>query len=134
MILWSIDLVSLALKLCDSRHQLGDGGGDVGQLDDHPLGGLGELPKPGQVVRLPLLGRQAVGEGGQDPENLSGNLDFQAKFKIRSEPAGDRDVPLLEADPHGCGEPLEHRKEGVGGQHRRLVSHCVDDLGHSPTL
>ena len=46
----------------NSLEQLGDGGGDVGQLDDVTLGSLGELAQGAQLIRDPLLGSQSVAE------------------------------------------------------------------------
>ena len=54
------------LQLGDALQQLGDGGGDVGQLDDVALGGLGELAQRRQLVGDPLLGLQSVGEVGDE--------------------------------------------------------------------
>ena len=56
------DVVALGLKLSDALQQLGDGGRDVGQLDDVSLGGLGQLAQGGQLVRDPLLGAESLGE------------------------------------------------------------------------
>ena len=70
------DVVALGLELGDALEELGDGGGDVGQLDDVALGGLGQLSQGGQLVRDPLLGLQSVGEVGDQS-------------------ASNRDVPLL---------------------------------------
>ena len=56
------DVVALGLQLSDALQQLGDGGRDVGQLDDVSLGGLGQLAQSGQLVRDPLLGAESLGE------------------------------------------------------------------------
>ena len=69
-------VVSLGLKLGNALEQLGDGGGDVGQLDDVTLGGLGELAQGAQLVRDPLLGSQSVA-------------------KVSNQAASNGDVPLL---------------------------------------
>ena len=50
------------LQLGDALQQLGDGGRDVGQLDDVALGGLGELAQRRQLVRNPLFRSQPLGE------------------------------------------------------------------------
>ena len=56
------DVVALGLQLSDALQQLGDGSGDVGQLDDVALGGLGELAQRRQLVRNPLFRSQPLGE------------------------------------------------------------------------
>lgn len=104
-------VVALTLQLRYGGHQLGHGGRDVGELDDHPLGSLGQLPQPGEVVFLPLLCRQVVRKGREDSSR-------------------DGDVSLLNVDPHRPREPLEHRQEGEGRQHRGLVRDSVDNFGH----
>ena len=82
------------LQLGDALQQLGDGGGDVGQLDDVPLGGLGELAQRSQLVRDPLLGRQPLGKVGNQPTshrdvslfNLTyniGTIQFEQVRKLR---------------------------------------------------
>ena len=56
------DVVALGLQLSDALQQLGDGGRDVGQLDDVPLGGLGQLSQSSQLIRDPLLRCESLGE------------------------------------------------------------------------
>ena len=70
------DIVALGLQLSDALQQLGDGGGDVGQLDDVPLGGLGQLSQGSQLIRDPLLRCESLGE-------------------VSNETASNRDVSLL---------------------------------------
>ena len=70
------DVVALGLELGDALEQLGDGGGDVGQLDDVPLGGLGQLSQGSQLIRDPLLRCESLGE-------------------MSNETASNRDVSLL---------------------------------------
>ena len=55
-------VVALGLELGNALEQLGDGGGDVGQLDNVTLGSLGELAQGTQLVRDPLLGSHSVAE------------------------------------------------------------------------
>ena len=70
------DVVALGLQLSDALQQLGDGSGDVGQLDDVSLGGLGQLSQGSQLVRDPLLRGESLGE-------------------MSNQTAGNRDVSLL---------------------------------------
>ena len=48
------------LQLGDALQQLGDGGGDVGQLDDVALWSLGQLAQRGELVWDLLLWLEAV--------------------------------------------------------------------------
>ena len=70
------DVVALGLQLSDALQQLGDGGRDVGQLDDVSLGGLGELAQRCQLIRNPLFRSQPLGE-------------------VSNQAASNRDVSLL---------------------------------------
>ena len=70
------DVVALGLQLSDALQQLGDGSGDVGQLDDVSLGGLGQLSQGSQLVGNPLLRGKSLGE-------------------MSNQTAGNRDVSLL---------------------------------------
>ena len=103
--------VALALQLGDGRLELRDRRRDVGQLDDVGLGRGGQLAELGERVADPLVLGQQVVERGDDA-------------------ARQRDVTGLHVDPRGAGEGLDHREEGVGRQHGRLVGQRVDDLGH----
>ena len=95
--------------------ELGHRGADVGQLDDVRLGLLGELPELGQRVGDALPVVETVGELGQDP-------------------AGQRDVAVLDLDVGRPGERPQDRQQRVRGQRRRLVGQGVDDLHRSGTL
>ena len=57
-------------------------------------------------------------------------LSLNKTLSGRTVPASHRDVPQFHGHSHGLGEPLEHRQQGVGGQHGGLVCQGVDDLGH----
>ena len=77
------DVVTLGLQLSDALQQLGDGGRDVGQLDDVSLGGLGELAQCCQLIRNPLFRSQSLGE-------------------VSNQAPGNRDVSLLNLTKRTC--------------------------------
>ena len=55
-------------------------------------------------------------------------MGFEEIAEMGDESSGDGNVALLHLDAHRFGESLNDRKQGVGGQHRRLVRLRVDDL------
>ena len=57
-------------------------------------------------------------------------LSLNTSLSGRTLPASHGDVSQLHGHSHGLGKPLEHRQQGVGGQHGGLVCQGVDDLGH----
>ena len=91
--------------------ELGDGGGDVGELDDVGLGGLGEVAEFGEGVGELLLGGEEVGELGDDAP-------------------GEGDVAGFDVDAGGLREGLDDGQERVGGEGGRFVGVGVDDGGH----
>mmetsp|Transcript_22242 Transcript_22242/g.70087 ORF Transcript_22242/g.70087 Transcript_22242/m.70087 type:complete len:283 (+) Transcript_22242:388-1236(+) len=102
--------VALRLELRDAGLELGDGGADVGQLDDVGVRRLGELAKLREDVRHPLLAREALRE-------------------LRDDAAGHRDVLELDAHARVLCESRNDGVEGVGRQHGRLVGVGVHDGG-----
>ena len=112
-------LLRIVRKLIPLRLELGDGGlelrhrgGDVRQLDDVGLRGGGQLAEFGQRIPRALVLREAVGERGEDTP-------------------GQGDVPGGHLHPRAGRIGLDHRQQGVGRQHRRLVGVGVDDGGHA---
>ncbi len=109
------DPVPLRLELGDRRLELGDRGADVRELDHVGLRRGDQLTQLGQGVGNPLRIVEVVRELGQDP-------------------GGQRDVAQLELHPGRCGERLEDRQQGLGGQGRGFVGPGVDDLHGHRTL
>ena len=103
---------ALALQLGDRGLELRHRGGDVGQLDDVGLGRRGQLAELGEGVALRLVGREPVGERGDDA-------------------SGERDVAGLDLDAGGGRIRLDDREEGVRREERCLVGERVDDPGHA---
>ncbi len=95
------DVVALGLELGHGGPKLGQGGRDVGELDDGGLWGAGQRAQGRQVV-----GSQA--EGRQDPP-------------------GQGDVGRVHRDAGAGQEAAYDRQEGAGRQHGRLVGQGVDD-------
>lgn len=109
------EVEALGLQFGDRGLELRDGGGDVGELDDVGLGGLGELPEFGQCVGDLLVGRETIGE-------LCEHTGCQG------------DVPGLDIDARRGGEGFDDRLERVGRQQGRFIGACVDDFGHGDGL
>ena len=84
--------VPLGLQLGDRGFQLWQRRRDVRELDDVRFGRRGEFTQLGEVVRLPLIGFEEVGE-------------------LRDDPPRQRDVPLLERHPGGPGEGRDDRQQ-----------------------
>lgn len=99
---------ALGLKLGDGGLQLRDGGGDVGQLDDVGLGLEREGAELGEGVGGLLVGREEVGEVGEDA-------------------GGDGDVAGFHVDAGLLGVGLHDRQEAVGGERGGFVGDGVDD-------
>ncbi len=104
------DRVALALKFRDRGRELRYGRADVRQLDDVGCGRRDEVAEFGEVVSLPLSGRQAVRKRGENPP-------------------GERDVPRLDRDAGRPRERFDDRQEGVRRKQRRLVGQRVYDPG-----
>ena len=102
---------ALGLQLGDGRLELGDRGGDIGQLDDVGLGRRGQLTQLGERVPHALVLGQEVGEGRHDAPR-------------------EGDIARLDLHAGRGGEGLDDREEGVRRQQRRLIGQGVDDLGH----
>ena len=102
--------VAFALELGDAGLELGEGGGDVGELDDVGLGGLGEVTQLGEGVGDALVLGEDVGELGDDA-------------------AGEGDVAGLDLDAGGLDEALDEREERIGGESGGFVGVSVADLG-----
>ena len=100
--------VAGGLQLGDRGLELRDRGRDVGQLDDVGLGRLGQGAELGQGVADALLGRQGVGERGDDATR-------------------ERDVTRLDLDAGLLGEGRDDGQQRGRGQGRRLVRVRVDD-------
>ena len=102
--------VAFGLKLGDGGLQLGDGGGDVGELDDVGLGLEREGAEFGEGV-VGLLGRgEFIREIGEDA-------------------GGDGDVAGFHVDAGLLGVGLHDRQEAVGGERGGFVGDGVDDRG-----
>ena len=100
--------VALAPELLDGGLELRDRRRDVGELDDVGLGALDQRAQLGEVVADPLLGGEALGEGGQHP-------------------AREGDVTQLDLDAGDAGEGVHDRQQRPRGQRRGLVGVRVDD-------
>ena len=110
--------VALFLQLPDGAFQLGNGGADVGQLDDVGARLFAQLGAHIQVVGDLLFVREVIGEIGDDA-------------------AGQRNVPGLQLHAGAVGKGPENRQQRMGGQRRRLIDFGVDYLGrfrHFPLL
>ena len=108
------ELVALCLQFGDGGFQLGNGGADVGELDDVRLRLGGQLSQFGECVADLLLFRQILREIGDDA-------------------TGEGDVPGLDRDARVLGERLDDRQKGIGRESGRFVGLGVDDggkLGH----
>ena len=105
-------VVALRLQFGDRRLQLRDGSGDVGQLDDVGIGGLGEIAQLGQSVADLLVFGQAVVELGQHAR-------------------GERDVSSLNLDTGRRGEGFDDGFERIRREKRRFIRARVNDFSHS---
>ena len=99
--------IALGLELGDGGLQLGNGGGDVGELDDVGLGLEREGAEFGQGVGHALGGGKEVGENGEDA-------------------GGNGNVARLHGDACVLGKGLHDGQETVGGEGGSLVGDGVE--------
>ena len=100
--------VALGTQLVDGGPELGEGGTDVGQLDDVGLGVVHQFAELGEGVGHPLVSGEVVGE--------------------RCEDAGrERDVAGFHRDTCLGRERLDDRQERIRRQGGRLVGEGVED-------
>ena len=106
---------ALPLKLFDRCHQLRHGGRDIGQLDHIGFRSFYQFAQFRQIVRLALVLRQVVREGGDDAP-------------------GERDVARADADACGGCKGLDDGQERGRGQLRCFVDLGIDDIRHGQRI
>ena len=106
------------MELGDGVPELGDGGGDVRQLDDIRLGGEGEGTELGEGVWQSLIRSEEIREQ-------------------RNDATRERNVASFYGDARVLGEGLDDGEQGVGRECGSFVGFGVDDggnLGHDLAL
>merc|ERR1719233_182049 len=102
-------VVTLGLELSNALKELGDGGRDVGELDDVALRSLCKLSKSCKFIRNPLLWCQSF-------------------WEVCNQTTSHRDVSLLNLNAHRLGKPLDDWQQGESCQHGCFITLGVDDL------
>ena len=110
-------LVALGLQFLDRRLQLGNGGADIGQLDDIGFRLLGQFTKLGQLVA------DALGRG-------------EVFREIGDDASGQGNVPGFHRHTGGFGEGLDDRQQRICRQRRSLIDFGPNNLRfrHNPIL
>ena len=107
--------IALGLQFRNGGNQLWHRCGDIWQLDHIGIGRFNQAAQLGQIIGLALIFGQVVWKGREDPPSQT---------------------DVLGADGHACcgSKFLENREKGGGGQLRRFVNFCINNIRHHAFL